>query len=251
MCDSRRIEAFRITWLGHSTALIELDGMTFLTDPLLRRRVAHLRRSEPVDLGSLPKPDAVLISHVHMDHMDLPSLGRLGRALPVIAPPGAARILSRRGHGDVSELAVGESLPVGPVTVTATAADHHVRRVPLAPVTPALGYLVTGSRSVYFAGDTGLFAGLEEYAGPDVALLPVAGWGARLPPGHMSPLDAARALTVLRPEVAIPIHWGTYAPLHRAPAQGGPELEFVRHAELLAPDVRVEVLGVGASYEAA
>ncbi len=231
--------------------MIELDGVVLLTDPLLRRRVAHLRRDAAVELSDLPAPDAALVSHAHMDHMDVPSLVALGRGLPLIVPRGTARTLTRRGFGDVAELVAGQSRAVGPLTVTATAADHHVRRLPLAAVTPALGYVIAGTRRVYFAGDTGLFQGPGEAERADVALLPVSGWGARLPPGHMSPLDAARALALLAPKVAIPIHWGTYAPLHHAAAGDGPATEFAGHAERLAPDVRVELLEIGGSYEPA
>lgn len=251
MCDSRRIAPLRITWLGHSTVLIELDGVVLLTDPLLRRRVGHLRREATVDLSGLPAPDAALVSHAHMDHMDVPSLTALGRELPLIVPRGAARTLTRRGFASVNELAVGETSGVGAVTVTATAADHQVRRTPLSALTPAHGYLIGGTRRIYFAGDTGLFDGPRVAEGADVALLPVSGWGPRLPPGHMSPLDAARALALLAPATAIPVHWGTYAPLHRGRAGGGPEAEFARHAARLAPDVRVELLEIGGSYEQA
>src|SRR6185369_3885052 len=85
----------RITWIGHSTVLVELDGVRLLTDPLLRERVVMLRRSEPLDLGSLENLDAVLISHIHYDHLDLGSLRRLSGPKSVIVPRGAGGLLRR------------------------------------------------------------------------------------------------------------------------------------------------------------
>src|SRR4029450_11363979 len=87
----------RITWVGHSTVLVELDGVRLLTDPVLRPRVLHLRRTGPVDWETLPDLDAVLVSHAHQDHLDLPSLRLLGRSLPLVVPRGAARLLQRHG----------------------------------------------------------------------------------------------------------------------------------------------------------
>jgi len=111
---------------------------------------------------------------------------------------------------------------------------------------PALGYVLEGSESVYFAGDTALDPEMAESSGADVALLPVAGWGPRLPEGdHMNPLSAAQALSLLRPRLAIPIHWGTYTPLW---VRGGytanqeAAREFERQAAVVSPAVEVRVL---------
>ena len=88
----------RLTWIGHGTALVDLDGVRLLTDPLLRNRVAHLqRRVPPPAAEALRDLDAVLISHLHRDHLDLPSLRRVPRDLPLVVPRGAGRLLLRRG----------------------------------------------------------------------------------------------------------------------------------------------------------
>lgn len=239
----------RITWLGHSTTRIELDGVTLLTDPVLRRRVAHLRRDQEVDDSALAGIDAVLVSHLHMDHLDVRSFTRLERSLRVLLPKGGGSILRRRGFTDVVEVEVGDEVAIGAVTVRVAPAAHHVQRVPLGKATPAVGYVVRGSRTVYFAGDTDLFDGMAEFAGMDIALLPISGWGPKLPAGHLNPETAARALKLLRPGVVIPIHWGTYAPVHLPPAGTGPEREFADHAAALAPDVEVRILPIGGTYE--
>jgi L-ascorbate metabolism protein UlaG (beta-lactamase superfamily) len=114
-----------------------------------------------------------------------------------------------------------------------------------------VGYLIRGTSKVYFAGDTGLFDGMAEIgrAGIDVALLPVSGWGPRLPPQHLSAIDAARALRLLKPKVAIPIHWGTlHTPMRRtrtAEQDAAAPQEFARRAAELAPEVRIEIVPPG------
>jgi L-ascorbate metabolism protein UlaG (beta-lactamase superfamily) len=242
--------AGRLRWLGHSTVLIELDGVRLLTDPLLRRRVLHLRRAAALDLDGLEDLDAVLVSHIHYDHLDLASIRRLGRGTRIVAPRGAGRLLSRRGFTSVDEVAPGEEIRVGSLVVQAVQAEHDSRRV-LGAETEALGYVVTGTRRLYFSGDTALFPGMADVSlGTDVALLPIWGWGPSLGPGHLDPRSAAEALTLIRPKIAVPIHWGTYYPLTSAfrptpPFLRVPAEEFVQAAAELAPDVEVRVLPVG------
>ena len=248
MVDDRRSRRDRIAFLGHSTVQIELDGEALLTDPLLRDRVAHLRRyAQP---PAEPRASAVLLSHAHQDHLDLPSLRMLGRETPMFVPPGAGSWLRKRGFSEVTELGEGQEAAVGAVTVAGVPADHDGRRYPLGPRSASVGYLVRGSRTVYFAGDTGVFARMEELAGTlDVALLPVAGWGRTLGPGHMDPLDAARATRLLRPKIAIPIHWGTFRPVGRSERGlsigDGPAREFAAHVSELEPASEVRIVAPG------
>jgi L-ascorbate metabolism protein UlaG (beta-lactamase superfamily) len=235
----------RITWLGHSTVGIELDGVTLLTDPVLRRQVGHLRS----DASASPpeRPDAILVSHMHYDHLDVRSLVRLGRDVRLVVPRGATRFL--RGFRAIEETEPGGVLEIGAVRVEVVEAVHDGRRRPLSAWAPALGYVVRGSRSVYFAGDTELFDGMAALAPLDAALLPVAGWGAKVGPGHLDPEGAATALTLLRPAVAVPIHWGTYGVAWRRRGDRTPAEEFADRARELAPGVDVRILPVGGSLE--
>jgi L-ascorbate metabolism protein UlaG (beta-lactamase superfamily) len=228
--------------------VIELDGVRIVTDPVIRARVAHLRRAAAIPASALAPVDLVLVSHVHWDHLDLPSLAQIERDTPVVVPAGAGRLLDEHGFRHVVEVREGDVFGVKDVSVLATYAEHTATRGPLGVRAPALGYLVERPRRIYFAGDTDLFAGMSALSEElEVALLPIAGWGPRLPPGHMDPERAARALALLQPRIAVPIHWGTYSPLHRARASVEPAQEFVRQAALLCPEVEIRVLAVGES----
>lgn len=243
----------RLVWLGHSTVLLELGGVRILTDPLLRARMLHLvRHAPPAAPAALGALDAVAISHLHLDHLDLPSLRRLGTAVPIIVPRGAGRLLARAGFTDVAEIAAGETHAVGGVRLRATPAEHDDRRLPGGPRAKPVNYVVDGPRArVAFAGDTALFPGLAELGDPppDVALLPIWGWGPRLGPGHLDPADAARAAALIGPRIAVPIHWGTYVSWglrrgRRIALVDAPR-RFAHAAARLAPDVTVAVLAPG------
>jgi L-ascorbate metabolism protein UlaG (beta-lactamase superfamily) len=234
-----------LTWLGHSSVVIELDGTRLVTDPVLRRRVWHLRRKAAVEPGSLGALDGILVSHAHFDHLDLSSLGRLGRSVPVVVPTGLGELLRRRGFEHVLEVSAGETLELGGVAIRVTHAEHESRRWPLSGSSAALGYVVEASKRVYFAGDTDLFNAMAELAPLDVAVLPVSGWGSRLPAGHLDPGGAARALQLLQPKVAVPVHWGTYRTPFGAALGDRPAREFAAAAAEVAPDVEVRVLGIG------
>jgi L-ascorbate metabolism protein UlaG (beta-lactamase superfamily) len=206
--------------------------------------VWHLRRRAPFDGSQLGEIDAALVSHVHFDHFDLPSFWMLASDVMVVVPVGAGRLLPR--FRKVHEVDVGDDVRVGELTVHATSAEHRSARFTLRSA-PSLGYVVSGSRRIYFAGDTDLFEGMSELAGSlDVALLPVAGWGSKVGPGHLDPVRAAQALRLLKPKLAVPIHWGTFSPLNRTTSSDPPEA-FRRHAAELAPEVEVRILEPGAA----
>jgi L-ascorbate metabolism protein UlaG (beta-lactamase superfamily) len=245
----------RVRFVGHATVLVELDGVRLLTDPLLRRRVAHLRRVVPIKVEDLKHPDAVLLSHAHYDHLDVPSLRLLDRRALAVAPRGLGRLLRKLGFERVAEMVVGDEIDAGGVTVRATPADHDSERF-MGVRTEALGYAVLGSRRMFFAGDTDLFPELEALVeGLDLALLPIWGWGASLGRGrHMDPEKAAEAVRLLHPRIAVPIHWGTYAPLHltirRLPTfVREPATAFLSAVRERAPGVDVRILAPGESLE--
>ena len=256
--------ADRLTYVGHATVLLELGGVRLLTDPVLRGRVGPLlRRQARPHAARLAPLDAVLISHLHLDHFDPPSLRLLSLSpgTTVVTARGGARPLARLGFADVRELAEGDETAIGDLRVVATAARHERGRHPLDRRGECVGFVVArepGDRgapavSVYYAGDTALFPEMDGlWPDLDVALLPIAGWGLTLPEGeHMGPRQAAEALRLLRPKLTVPVHWGTFAlpgmnvGRRAGLAAASPPVLFRRHARELAPDVRVELLRPG------
>jgi L-ascorbate metabolism protein UlaG (beta-lactamase superfamily) len=241
----------RVTYVGHSTVLVEMAGVRVLTDPVLRERIAHIRRQVPMaPVDDLLPLDAILISHAHADHLDVPSLRRVGSDCMVIAPDGCAPILRRAGVGEAVEMTVGATHRVGSVRVEALPALHDGKRHPLGRDMDALGFLLDGPTRVYFAGDTDLFDEMADLAGRvDVALLPIAGWGPRLPAGHLGPESAARAVALIRPAVAIPIHWGTMRSIgtRQDPDPRAPALAFAAAVEEHAASTAVRILMPGES----
>jgi L-ascorbate metabolism protein UlaG (beta-lactamase superfamily) len=217
--DTGVVSSPDLHFLGHSTVRVEMAGRTVLTDPLLARTVGLLRRVVP-----MPHPatwagvDLVLISHLHGDHLHLPSLRTLGSDVRIVVPRGAGAWLRGRGFPRVDELSAGETLTDGDLRITGVRAEHSGHRLgprlTHGPATQSLGHLVEGGgATVYVAGDTGLYDGMRVLADRDVdvAVLPVWGWGPNLGPGHLDPVTAADATALIRPKVAVPVHWGTLA----------------------------------------
>ena len=195
--------------------------------------------------------DAVVISHAHLDHLDVPSLRLIDKDTPVLAPLATKRLLRRLGFADVTEMEPGRSRDVGPVRIVATPARHGSTRYPMSVPGNTLGYLVRGRLTAYFAGDTGLYDGMRDLAPIDVAVLPVGGWGPRLPSDHLNPLSAAKALELLRPGACVPVHWGTIYPPWLPPEFNAKWAEwphaFARYAAHLTPEVDVRILQPGES----
>lgn len=211
------MSGFNLRFLGHSTVRLELGGRVVLTDPVLTARVGGLVRVvPPPPPASYAGVDLVLLSHLHGDHLHLPSLARLGKRTRIVVPRGAGCWLGKKGFRNVEEIAPGETLTDGGLTVTATEAVHSGHRwgprLTHGPQSPALGHLIEGDgKKIYHAGDTDLFDGMRDLGPVDVALLPVWGWGPNLGPGHLDPARAARAAELVQARAAVPVHWGTLA----------------------------------------
>ncbi|MGP4091699.1 MBL fold metallo-hydrolase, partial [Streptomyces sp. KR55] len=148
-----------VTWWGHATCTVADSGVRVLTDPLFARRLAHLRRRR----GALPPADAwrtdvALVSHLHADHLHVPSLARLAPGTRLVVPRGAPRSvpgLRRLAHLQLTEVAPGDETRVGGLVIRAVPAQHDGRRLPMGPHrSPALGYVIEGEARTYFAGDT-------------------------------------------------------------------------------------------------
>ena len=225
----RRVEGseLRITLVNHSTVLIQQRGSNILTDPIWSERASPLasagprrRRSPGVDWKHLPPIDAVLISHNHYDHLDLPTLRRLAARgnSAFIVPARGARLLRSEKVGPAHELDWGESFALPGITVHCVPALHFSSRgIFDRNKTLWCGYVIEcRDRVVYFAGDTAFgphFASIrEKFGSPDVALLPIGASEPRwfMSPVHMAPDEAARAHEILAARTSIAIHHGTF-----------------------------------------
>jgi len=209
--------------------------------------------SIPIDVVALGVPDVVLLSHVHMDHLHIPSLRLLGPTVPIVAPTGAGGLLRRRGFRDVRETVAGRTLDVGPLTIETVPAVHPSGRGPHSRVSAdAVGYVLrAGGVAVYFPGDTDLFAEMGTWDPIDVALLPISGWGPTVGEGHLDPARAVQAAGLVGADLVVPIHWGTYSPMavRRGPPTWleQPVHRFRRGLEQAGVGDRLRVLAPGSA----
>ncbi|HEV2779667.1 MAG TPA: MBL fold metallo-hydrolase [Actinophytocola sp.] len=220
-------DGLRVTWLGHATALVELDGRRVLFDPVWSERVSPSpavgpRRMHPVPLplDALPPLDAVVISHDHYDHLDMRTIRRLGalQEVPFVVPLGVGAHLERWGTlpERIIELDWDESATAGGLTLTATAARHFSgRRRPGENGTLWASWVVAGPRRrVFYTGDSGYF---DDYAkigaahGPfDATLIQIGAYSPYWPDVHMTPEEGVATHLAVRGDLLVPVHWGTF-----------------------------------------
>jgi L-ascorbate metabolism protein UlaG (beta-lactamase superfamily) len=219
-------QGLHITWHGHSTALVEINGDRVLFDPVWSERCSpsHLvgpRRlhEPPVEIYELPSLAAIVISHDHYDHLDLPSVRELARTstAPFVVPLGVGAHFARWGIPPerVIELDWDESITVAGLTLTATEARHFSGRGLSRDETLWASWVVAGhGRKVFYTGDSGYFDGYAEIGaahGPfDATLMQIGAYGDGWPDIHMTPEDAVRAHRAVRGDLLIPLHWGTF-----------------------------------------
>jgi L-ascorbate metabolism protein UlaG (beta-lactamase superfamily) len=252
----------RLTWMGHASALVEIDGRRFLTDPVWSERVSPSaivgpRRffEPPIALGDLPALDAVLISHDHYDHLDMETVRALGRrGTPFAVPLGVGAHLEKWGvpAAQIHELDWDESVSFGGVSVVATAARHFSGRgVTGRDATLWCSWVMAGpGHRVFYSGDSGYFDGFRalgaEHGPFDATLMSLGSYGPTWPHVHMNPEELVRAHGELGGGLLVPVHWATFnlafhawnEPAERAAAAAarqGVRIAFPRPGEMLEP----------------
>jgi L-ascorbate metabolism protein UlaG (beta-lactamase superfamily) len=230
--DPRRFETpprtgLRVTWFGHSTLLVEVDGRRVLVDPVWGERASPFSWSGPrrflaplLPLKEVPHVDAVVISHDHYDHLDMPTIQAMKDwNTTFIVPLGVGAHLESWGvPGDrIVELDWWERTSLGDVEVVATPARHASGRSPFSRQNGTLwaGFALVGpAHRVYCSGDTGFFPGLHEIGarlGPfDLAMIEAGAYGRSWPDWHLGPEQAVRASRMVRADVLLPVHWALF-----------------------------------------
>ncbi len=228
-----------LVWLGHSGFLLTWRGSRLLIDPNTSRRCTVSRRvlERPADLARLGAVDAVLISHAHYDHLDLPTLGSIPDLGTVVVPAGSEPYLPAPLRRRAVALQVGERRRLGELEVVAVRAAHNGNRYhPLSSDQLAVGYVIRTPRtSLYYAGDTGFgehFAEIRERFHPRVAILPIGAYAPGFPLRryHLSPEDAVEAARVLGVETVVPCHFGTFVLSLDRPSQALPRFAHAARA---------------------
>ena len=219
-------EPLSITWLGHATALVEVDGYRILTDPVWSDRCSpsdavgpRRLHPPPVELAALPAVDAIVVSHDHYDHLDIDTITGLARSqwAPFVVPLGVGAHLRAWGipAERVVELDWGEHAALGELTLTCTPARHFAGRFLTRNLTLWASWVIAGpDHRVYFGGDSGYTESFNQIGaehGPfDVALLPIGAYNTAWPDVHMNPEEAVRAHQDLDGGTLVPIHWCTF-----------------------------------------
>ncbi len=244
-----------LTWIGHATFALKLGGKLILTDPIFSDRAGGFikRRVPPgVALEGVPPVDVVTVSHNHYDHLDAPTIAKLGARPLYVAPVGNGELLRKIGCERVVELDWWESVEEGDLTITLVPSRHWSMRAPWNRNDALWGGFVFRARegSAYHAGDTALFEGFTEIGerlGPiDWAMLPIGAYEPRwfMEPQHMNPEDAGEAFLRLRARNLIAMHWGTFK-LTDEPLGEPPDRIRAFFRERNLDDARLWILDVG------
>ncbi len=209
-----------LTWIGHATYLLQLGGRSILTDPVLSPRVVLVPRNVApgLDHDALPRIDIVTVSHNHLDHMDAPTLRRLGPSVRYVVPLGLGDWFVREGLRDVVELDWWQSMEQDGLKITLVPSQHWSRRGLLDTDTTLWGGFVVEADGLraYHSGDTAYFSGFKligERCGPiDAAMLPIGAYDPRwfMRAQHMNPEDAVQAFQDLGARRFFAMHWGTF-----------------------------------------
>ncbi|MCJ7839786.1 MBL fold metallo-hydrolase [Lederbergia sp. NSJ-179] len=207
------------TWIGHSTFLIQINGLNILTDPVWAKRMGFQKRlTEPgIPLADLLEIDVVVISHGHYDHLDFPTLKKLKGNPHYFVPVGLKSLFLRKGYRNVTELNWWESAEFKGLTIHFVPAQHWTRRT-LTDINTSHwgGFVFQGSKeTMYFVGDTGYFPGFKEIGerfAIDTVFMPIGAYEPEwfMSDSHINPEDSVKAFLELQAKTFVPMHYGAY-----------------------------------------
>ncbi|WP_139488528.1 MBL fold metallo-hydrolase [Brevibacillus dissolubilis] len=259
---NRQIERIRqnrqttsYTWVGHSTFLIQMNGLNILTDPVWANRMGFQKRltAPGLTFDELPEIDIVVISHGHYDHLDFGSIKRLRGNPTYYVPVGLKSLFQRKGYQQVIEASWWDSIDHGELTLHFVPAQHWTRRTLTDMNTSHWGGWVFQSREEthYFVGDTGYFRGFQEIGarfGLDTVFMPIGAYEPEwfMKVSHINPEDAVKAFLELKAKTFVPMHYGAY----RLADDTGPEALERLYAEwnrLQLPKEQLAVMKIGES----
>jgi L-ascorbate metabolism protein UlaG (beta-lactamase superfamily) len=247
-----------ITFIGHSSFLVQIAGRNLLIDPVFAKRLVILRRQREVGVYArdLPAIDAVLVTHAHMDHMNMPTLRRVarltrklrGKAPVIVVPEGCDDLVAGLGFSDVVTMRWWEERAVAGLAITMTPCKHWGARMFSDSHRGFGGYVIAGAgHRVYHSGDTAYFPGFREIGErlhPELALLPIGAYYPDTYRGvHTSPEEALRGFLDLGAELMVPMHFGTF-PLGREPMEE-PPVRLLEEARRVGVEDRVRILEEG------
>lgn len=237
MMESRmRADKNYLIHVGHSTVFIHLDGRNIITDPNWNNKNLFLKRITPPPFGpeQLPLIDLVLVSHGHFDHMDIPTLEkiyRINNKVMIYVPENLGSVLKRSGITNYKELTDSQSVPFENIIIESHKAKHDGRRYVIDNTGLSLCFLIKGSKTLFFSGDTGytdLFKTLGRQQKIDIAMIMIGGW--KIPylfqSTHLRPSEAIQVFLDLKAKRLLPIHYDTF-PLGRE--KKGESVELLKY----------------------
>ncbi len=228
-----------ITWIGHSTFFIQHSGLNIVTDPVWAGQMAMQKRLSPpgIEMEQMPSVDVVLISHSHYDHLHIASLKRLDGEKTILVPAGLSSKLKLKGFNNVQELNWWESVKIGDATFSFVPSQHWTRRNPWDTNSSHWGGWIIegeGQPCIYFAGDSGYFAGFKEIGNRyiiDAALMPIGAYEPEwfMGPQHVTPEEALQAFVDTGARMFIPMHYGSFKLADDTPREALDRLEAERN----------------------
>ncbi|MED0964245.1 MBL fold metallo-hydrolase [Bacillus paramycoides] len=247
-----------VTWIGHSTFLIQMNGLNILTDPVWTNKLKLVPRlTQPgLALDELPKIDIVLISHGHYDHLDFSSLRQLNNDVLYLVPIGLKKLFTRKKFTNVKEYSWWDSITIDEVAFHFVPAQHWTRRSLFDMNTSHWGGWIIDnkitSETIYFCGDSGYFKGFKEIGkrfSIDIALMPIGAYEPEwfMKVSHVSPEEAVQAYLDINATHFIPMHYGTFALADETPREAVTRLRNNWNLRML-PWEQLHVLFLGQTF---